>query len=234
MKLHKFYEFIKEAAEWDQSAIDEMLLPIKDLGFEVQISEPNPVTDQSSHLYKKMVREITIWIKNQYEDKLNSDVNTFIFKDNGQWDRIYTNDTKVFDLMIEFGNLGHRLSEDGTAMNIVWHDSSMKLKLLHVVDDTTSTDKEIELKNVFVALRNKFIRTSTDFVRGMLWEPRAVEEVTDSFSIRCGSDSGLGAFTNRKWSAFVKGIDLSNFKVTFEKDEEDEDVVTVHISLQKD
>jgi hypothetical protein len=117
-------------------------------------------------------------------------------------------------------------------MNIVWHDSAMKLKLLHVVDDTTSTDKEIELKNVFVELRNKFIRTNTDFVRGMLWEPRAVEEVTDSFSIRCSGT--LGAFTNRKWSAFVKGIDLSNFKVTFEKDEEDEDVVTVHISLQKD
>jgi hypothetical protein len=48
MKLQRFYEYIKEAAEWDQSAIDEMLLPIKDLGFEVQISEPNPVTDQSS------------------------------------------------------------------------------------------------------------------------------------------------------------------------------------------
>lgn len=232
MKLHKFYEFIKEAAEWDQSAIDEMLLPIKDLGFEVQISEPNPVTDASSHLYKKMVREITIWIKNQYEDKLNSDVNTFLFKDGGQWDRIYTNDTKVFDLMIEFGNLGHRLSEDGTAINILWQDSTMKLKVLHVVDDSTSTDKEIELKNTFVALRNKFMRTSTDFSRGMLWEPRTVEEVTDSFSIRCSGT--LGAFTNRKWSAFTKGIDLSNFKVTFEKDEEDEDVVTVHISLQKD
>jgi hypothetical protein len=108
----------------------------------------------------------------------------------------------------------------------------MKLKLLHVVDDTTSTDKEIELKNVFVALRNKFIRTSTDFVRGMLWEPRTVEEVTNSFSIRCTGT--LGAFTKRKWSAFVRGVDLSNLKVTFEQDEEDEDVVIVHISLQKD
>jgi len=232
MRLQKFYEYIKEAAEWDNSAVEEMLLPIKDLGFEVQISEPNPVTDPSSHLYKKMVRQITIWVKNKYTDTLNSDTNTFIFKEGGQWERLYTNDTKVFDLMIEFGNLCHRLSEDGTAMSVTWHDSSVSLKLLHVIDDTTSTDKEIELKALFSTMRSKWIKSSTDFVRGMLWEPRDVEEVTDSFSIRCSGT--LGAFINRKWSAFVKGIDLSNFKVTFEKDEEDEDVVTVHISLQKD
>ena len=230
MRLQKFYEYIKEAAEWDDSAVEEMLLPIKDLGFEVRISEPQPVTDTSSHLYKKMVRSIVIWVKNKYVDELNAEVDIFNFKE-GTFDRTYTSDQSIFELMAEVGNLCSRLSEDGSALSLTWQDSLIKFTILHVVDETKSSDKEIALKELFTALRGKFYRTSTDFSRHMLWEPREVEKVKDSFSIRCGGN--IGVFTKRKWAAFTKGIDMSKANVSFRHDEDDEDVVIVTISIKE-
>lgn len=230
MRLHRFYEYIKEAAEWNDEAIQEMLLPIKDLGFEVQISEPQPVTDSSSHLYKKMIRSIAIWVKNKYVSELTANVDIFNFKE-GVWDRTYTSDHRIFELMAEVGNLCSRLSEDGSALSLTWQDSLIKFTILHVVEETNSSDKEIVLKEIFTALRGKFYKTQTDFARHMLWEPRDVEKVKDSFEIRCGGN--FGVFTKRKWSAFTKGIDMSKVNVSFRHDEDDEDVVIITISTKE-
>ena len=230
MRLQKFYEYIKEAAEWDQDAVEEMLLPIKDLGFEVRISEPQPVTDTSSHLYKKMVRSIVIWVKNKYVNELNAEVDLFNFKE-GTFDRTYTSDQRIFELMAEVGNLCSRLSEDGSALSLTWQDSSIKFTILHVVDETKSSDKEIALKEIFTELRGKFFKSHTDFSRHLIFEPRDVEQVKDSFEIRCGGS--FGVFTNRKWAAFTKGIDMSKVNVSFRHDEDDEDVVIITISTKE-
>lgn len=230
MRLQKFYDFIKEAAEWDDDAIQEMLLPIKDLGFEVRITEPQPVTDTSSHLYKKMVRSIVIWVKNKYVNELNTEVDIFNFKE-GTFDRTYTSDQNIFELMVEVGNLCSRLSEDGSALSMTWQDSSIKFTILHVVEETKSSENELNLREVFTALRGKFYRTSTDFSRHMLWMPREVEQVKDSFEIRCGGN--FGVFTNRKWAAFTKGIDMSKVNVNFRHDQDDQDVVIITISIKE-
>ena len=230
MKLQRFYEYIKETAEWDDDAIQEMLLPIKDLGFEVQISDPQPVTDTSSHLYKKMVRSIVIWVKNKYTSELNTDLDIFIFKE-GSFDRNYTSDPRMFELMTEVGNLCSRLSEDGSALSITWQDSSMKFSILHVVEETMSSDNELVLREVFNTLRSKFIKSHTDFARHMLFGPRDVDQVKDSFEIRCGGN--FGVFTNRKCAAFTKAIDMSKVNVRLRHDEDDEDIVIVTISIKE-
>lgn len=230
MKLQRFYEYIKETAEWDQSAIDEMLLPIKDLGFEVQISDPQPVTDTSSHLYKKMVRSIVIWVKNKYTSELNTDLDIFIFKE-GTFDRNYTSDPRMFELMTEVGNLCSRLSEDGSALSMTWQDSSIKFTIIHVVEETKSSDNELVLREVFTALRGKFIKSHTDFARHLIFTPRDVDQVKDSFEIRCGGH--FGVFTNRKWAAFTKGIDMSKVNVSLRHDEDDEEVVIITISIKE-
>jgi hypothetical protein len=231
-RLHKFYEYIKENAEWDQDAVNEMLLPIKDLGFEVQISDPIVVADPSSKIYKKMVREIKIWIKNEFNKDIDSGVEFFIYKENGQWDRNYTSDTKVFELLIEFGNLCSRLADDGSAACISWTNSNVQLSLIQVLEEANSTENnEIELKDAFSNLRNKFFRRSGDFIYTMIFNPMEVSKVKDKFSISCGD---LHApFTKRRWSAFTKEVDLTKFDVTIEDTDDSEYRKLVTISVKK-
>lgn len=228
MRLQKFYEYINESAEWDIEAVEEMLLPIKDLGFEIQVSEPAVVADPSSRLYKKMVRNITVWVRNQWENSLNADVDIFTFKENGTFERQYSSDPKIFELLIEFGNLCSRLSNDGAAMSLIWQESTIRLNLLHVVEESTTPDGEIELKQLFSEIRARWVKSTSDFARHMLFLPREVDQIKDSITLKCGG--GLGAFTKRKWSAFAKGIDMSKFNVTFKHDREDADVVYVTIT----
>lgn len=228
MRLQKFYEYINEAAEWDIEAVEEMLLPIKDLGFGIQVSEPAVVADPSSRLYKKMVRNITIWVKNQWENSLNADVDIFTFKENATFERQYCSDPRMFELLIEFGNLCSRLSNDGAAMSLSWQESAIRLNLLQVVDDSTTPDEEIELKQLFSELRTRWIKSTSDFAREMIFEPKEVDQVKDSITLRCGG--WIGAFTKRKWSAFTKGIDMSKFNVSIRHDKEDRDVVYLTIT----
>jgi hypothetical protein len=214
-RLHKFYEYIKENAEWDQDAVNEMLLPIKDLGFEVQISDPIVVADPSSKIYKKMVREIKIWIKSEYNKDIDSGAEFFMYKENGQWDRNYTSDIKVFELLIEFGNLCSRLVDDGSAACISWTNSNVQLSLIQVLEEANSIENnEIELKDAFSNLRNKFYRRSGDFIHTMIFNPMEVSKVKDKFSILCGDF--YAPFTKRRWSAFTKEVDLTKFDVTIE------------------
>jgi hypothetical protein len=189
--LDKFVNYINESTEditdLSEEELNELLIPISDLGIEYDFSTPTTITDGEFAGYKSM----SIHFKNDFKLGVNSEK---IIDDNF-W--------KFLDELISLKN---RLESSRVSINSNWKNYIVVtfVQKAKVEGDLFTIQK---LYNDMTAKTND---SKSDFNYGLVKRlyPEDLKIV-----VTCGGSFGSSEYTDRKWNGLFRGVDFSKFDI---------------------
>jgi len=197
MRLRYFENFVNHINESNEDftdlskeELDELLIPIVDLGIEYSFTTPRVITDGEFSGYKSM----NIQFKNTFQ----------IGPAGGYTEQII--DEKFWDFLDELIALKNRLESTRVSINTNWR---------HYIIVTFIQKAKVEgdLFTIQKLYNDMDLRTNaskSDFTNNMT---KTLDKENLKITVRCGGTFDTASYTDRKWNGLFRGIDFSKFNV---------------------
>jgi hypothetical protein len=195
--LEKFVNYLNESteeiADLSKEELDELLIPITDLGVEYSFTTPRVITDGEFSGYKTM----NIQFRNSFK----------LGPSGGYSEQIV--DDKFWDFLDELIALKNRLESARVSINSNW-------KNYIVVTFIQKAKVEGDLFTIQKLYNDMNLRTNaskSDFTNNMT---KNLNKEELKITVKCNGVWDQASYTDRKWNGLFRGIDFSKFNV--EKD----------------
>ena len=195
--LEKFVNYLNESTEditdLTKEELDELLIPITDLGVQYTFSSPRVITDGEFSGYKSMNVQFR---------------NSFKFGPSGGFTEQIVDD-KFWDFLDELIALKNRLESARVSINSNW-------KNYIVVTFIQKAKVEGDLFTIQKLYNDMNLRTNaskSDFTNNMT---KNLNKEELKITVKCNGVWDQASYTDRKWNGLFRGIDFSKFNV--EKD----------------
>ena len=192
--LEKFVNYLNESAEditdLSKEELDELLIPMTDLGIEYSITTPRVITDGEFSGYKSL----NIQFRNSFN----------LGPAGGYTEQII--DEKFWDFLDELIALKNRLESARVSINTNWRHGI-------VVTFIQKAKVEGDLFLIQKLYNEMSVRTNaskSDFSNGMV---KRLNKDELKIVVTCGGSFGSAEYTDRKWNGLFRGIDFSKFNV---------------------
>ncbi len=211
--LSKFVNYLNESTEditdLSKEELDELLIPIMDLGIEYSLTEPRTITEGEFSGYKTM----NINFRNSFQ----------IGPAGGYTEQII--DTKFWDFLDELIALKNRLESARVSINMNWK---------HHIVVTFIQKSKVEgdlftIQSLFNEMSKRTNASKSDFSNGMV---KRLNKDELKIVVTCGDS--ISPYTDRKWNGLFREIDFSKFNIDkqFEEDRYGDKRATITITLK--
>ena len=197
MRLKYFENFVnylnestEDVTDLTKEELDELLIPITDLGVQYTFSPPRVITDGEFSGYKSM----NIVFRNSFQ----------LGPSGGYTDQII--DEKFWDFLDELIALKNRLESAKVSIGTNW-------KHQIVVTFIQKAKVEGDLFTIQKLYNDMSLRTNaskSDFTNNMT---KSLDKENLKITVRCSGGFGSSDYTDRKWNGLFRGIDFSKFSV---------------------
>jgi hypothetical protein len=197
MRLKYFENFVnylnestEDVTDLTKEELDELLIPITDLGVQYTFSPPRVITDGEFSGYKSM----NIQFRNSFQ----------LGPSGGYTDQII--DEKFWDFLDELIALKNRLESAKVSIGTNW-------KHQIVVTFIQKAKVEGDLFTIQKLYNDMSLRTNaskSDFTNNMT---KSLDKENLKITVRCSGGFGSSDYTDRKWNGLFRGIDFSKFSV---------------------
>jgi hypothetical protein len=192
--IEKFSNYLNESSEditdLSKEELDELLIPIKDLGVEYTFNTPRVITDGEFAGYKSM----NIQFRNSFQ----------LGPSGGYTEQII--DDKFWDFLDELIALKNRLESIRVSISTNWRHYI-------VVTFIQKAKVEGDLFTIQKLYNDMTLRTNaskSDFTNNMT---KRLDKDELKITVRCNGGIGSSDYTDRKWNGLFRGIDFSKFNV---------------------
>ena len=192
--LENFVNYLNESTEditdLSKEELDELLIPITDLGIEYSFNTPRVITEGEFAGYKSM----NIQFKNSFE----------LGPSGGYTEQII--DDKFWDFLDELIALKNRLESARVSISTNWRHYI-------VVTFIQKAKVEGDLFTIQKLYNEMNVRTSaskSDFSNNMT---KKLDKENLKITVNCNGSWDTASYTDRKWNGLFRGIDFSKFNV---------------------
>jgi len=192
--LEKFANYLNESSEditdLTKEELDELLIPIKDLGIEYSFNTTRVITDGEFVGYKSM----NIQFRNSFQ----------LGPSGGYTEQII--DDKFWDFLDELIALKNRLESARVSISTNWRHYI-------VVTFIQKAKVEGDLFTIQKLYNDMTLRTNaskSDFTNNMT---KHLDRENLKITVICSGGFGSSDYTDRKWNGLFRGIDFSKFNV---------------------
>ena len=192
--LSRFVTYLNESNEditdLSKEELDEMLIPITDLGIEYSLTEPRTITEGEFSGYKSM----NINFRNSFK----------VGPSGGYTEQII--DDKFWDFLDELIALKNRLESARVSISTNWRHYI-------VVTFIQKAKVEGDLFTIQKLYNEMNVRTSaskSDFSNNMT---KSLDKENLKITVNCNGSWDTASYTDRKWNGLFRGIDFSKFNV---------------------
>lgn len=190
--LEKFVTYLNESSEditdLSKEDLDELLLPITDLGIEYSFSEPRTITEGEFSGYKS----INIIFRNSFK----------LGPSGGYTEQII--DDKFWDFLDELIALKNRLESSRVSIN-----PHMRHHIVVTFIQKAKVDGPLFLvQQLYNEMTKRTSAAKSDFVNGMT---KKLDKEELKITVNC--NGYVSSYTDRKWNGLFRGIDFSKFNV---------------------
>ena len=192
--LENFVNYLNESTEditdLSKEELDELLIPITDLGIEYSFNTPRVITEGEFAGYKSM----NIQFKNSFE----------LGPSGGYTEQII--DDKFWDFLDELIALKNRLESARVSISTNWRHYI-------VVTFIQKAKVEGDLFTIQKLYNEMNVRTSaskSDFSNNMT---KSIDKENLKIIVNCNGVWDTASYTDRKWNGLFRGIDFSKFNV---------------------
>ncbi len=192
--LENFITYLNESSEditdLSKEQLDDLLLPITDLGIEYSFSEPTTITEGEFSGYKSM----NISFRNSFK----------LGPSGGYTEQII--DDKFWDFLDELIALKNRLESSKVTINNNWR---------HYIVVTFVQKSKVEgslflLQQLSNEMSKRTNASKSDFTNNMT---KSLDKDELKITVYCGGLWNEASYTDRKWNGLFRGIDFSKFDV---------------------
>ncbi len=188
--LEKFVTYLNESSEditdLSKEDLDELLLPMSDLGIEYSFSEPITITEGEFSGYKS----INIIFRNTFK----------LGPSGGYTEQII--DDKFWEFLDELIALKNRLESSRVSI----HPHMRHHIVVTFIQKAKVEGSLFLVQQLYNEMRKRTYAAKSDFVNNMTKE---IDKDEFKITFNCGSDE----YTDRKWNGLFRGIDFSKFNV---------------------
>ena len=187
--LENFYKYITESDSYSKEELDDLLVPIRDLGVKCEIGDKTTITEG------KFSGSEYISVRFGFDDYEKTSGVGYIET---------MCDPRIWDFFDELLSLRNRLENDKILLH--FYNSkygSYGVTIMFVTGDVVN-DKLFKLESIFNEMRKKYNKGTTDFYYSMIMRLNKEEPC---ITIKVSS------FTDRKLAYFLRGIDMSDFDI---------------------
>lgn len=192
--FENFANYLNESAEditdLTKEELDELLIPMTDLGIEYSFTTPRVITEGEFAGYKSL----NIQFRNSFE----------LGPAGGYTDQII--DTKFWDFLDELIALKNRLESARVSVSTNWR---------HYIIITFIQKAKVEgdlflIQKLYNEMNVRTNASKSDFSNGMT---KNLDKENLKIIVRCGGGLSSGEYTDRKWNGLFRGIDFSKFNI---------------------
>ena len=192
--LEKFVTYLNESSEditdLSKEDLDELLLPITDLGIEYSFSEPRTITEGEFSGYKS----INIIFRNTFK----------LGPSGGYTEQII--DDKFWDFLDELIALKNRLESSRVSINTNWR---------HHIVVTFIQKAKVEgslflIQQLYNEMSKRRNVSKSDFSNNMV---QRLHKDDLKIVVNCNGSWDTASYTDRKWNGLFRGIDFSKFNI---------------------
>jgi hypothetical protein len=192
--LEKFVNYLNESTEditdLTKEELDELLIPITDLGIEYSFTTPIVITDGEFSGYKSM----NIKFKNTFQ----------LGPSGGYTEQII--DEKFWDFLDELIALKNRLESSRVSINTNWR---------HYIVVTFIQKAKVEgdlfkVQKLYNEMSARTNASKSDFTNNMT---KSLDKENLKITVNCNGSWDTASYTDRKWNGLFRGIDFSDFNV---------------------
>jgi hypothetical protein len=192
--LEKFVTYLNESSEditdLSKEDLDELLIPITDLGIEYSFSEPRTITEGEFSGYKS----INIIFRNSFK----------LGPSGGYTEQII--DDKFWDFLDELIALKNRLESSRVSIN-----PHMRHHIIVTFIQKAKVEGSLFLvQQLYNEMSKRTNVSKSDFSNNMT---KRLHKEDLKIVVNCSNGYREGAYTDRKWNGLFRGIDFSKFNV---------------------
>ena len=192
--FENFANYLNESSEditdLSKEELDELLIPMTDLGIEYSITTPRVITDGEFSGYKSL----NIQFRNSFK----------LGPAGGYTEQII--DEKFWDFLDELIALKNRLESSRVSINTNWRHGI-------VVTFIQKAKVEGDLFTIQKLYNEMSVRTNaskSDFSNNMT---KNLDKENLKITVNCNGVWDTASYTDRKWNGLFRGIDFSKFNV---------------------
>jgi hypothetical protein len=192
--LENFVNYLNESVEditdLSKEELDELLVPITDLGIEYSLTEPRTITEGEFSGYKSM----NINFRNSFK----------LGPSGGYTEQII--DDRFWDFLDELISLKNRLESSKVTINTNWR---------HHIVVTFVQKSKVEgdlflVQQLYNEMSKRTSASKSDFVNCMT---KKLDKENLKITVNCGGSWDTASYTDRKWNGLFRGIDFSKFNI---------------------
>jgi hypothetical protein len=202
--LENFVNYLNESAEditdLSKEELDELLIPITDLGIEYSLTEPRTITEGEFSGFKSM----NIQFRNTFK----------VGPSGGYTEQII--DDKFWDFLDELIALKNRLESSKVTINTNW-----KHHIVVTFVQKSKVEGDLFLvQQLYNEMTKRTSASKSDFTNNMT---KKIDKENLKITVNCNgawdtasqliNPSTSGTYTDRKWNGLFRGIDFSKFNV---------------------
>jgi len=212
--LHNFLRHLNESSEditdLSKEDLDELLIPITDLGIEYSFSEPRTITEGEFSGYKS----INIIFRNSFK----------LGPSGGYTEQII--DDKFWEFLDELIALKNRLESSRVSIN-----PHMRHHIIVTFIQNSKVEGDLfKIQKLYNEMTKRTSAAKSDFVNDMT---KKLDKEELKITVNC--NGWVSSYTDRKWNGLFRGIDFSDFNVekNIEEDSYDDKSAVITITLKK-
>jgi hypothetical protein len=211
--LENFVNYLNESVEditdLSKEELDELLVPITDLGIEYSLTEPRTITEGEFSGYKSM----NINFRNSFK----------LGPSGGYTEQII--DDRFWDFLDELISLKNRLESSKVTINTNWR---------HHIVVTFVQKSKVEgdlflIQQLYNEMTKRTSAAKSDFVNCMT---KKLDKENLKITVNCGGWDERSSYTDRKWNGLFRGIDFSKFSVEKEITDSNSAVITITLKSE--
>jgi hypothetical protein len=199
--LQKFFNYITESqddvVDLSKDELDELLLPVKDLGIEYSITDSRTITSGEYSGFKSM----NINFKNSFQ----------LGESGGYTEQII--DPKFWDFLEELISLKNRLGSSRVSINTNWRHHIV----VTFIQKTKVEGDLFLIQQLYNEMSKRTNASKSDFSNCMT---KRLDKENLKITINCSGSLDSASYTDRKWNGLFRGIDFSKFNVEKEVTED--------------
>ena len=183
-------ESTEDVTDLSKEELDELLIPMTDLGIEYSITTPRVITDGEFSGYKSL----NIQFRNTFK----------MGESGGYTDQII--DEKFWDFLDELISLKNRLESTRVSISTNWKHHIV----VTFIQKTKVEGSLFLIQQLYNEMTKRTYASKSDFTNNMT---KNLNKEELKITVKCNGSWDTAAYTDRKWNGLFRGIDFSKFNV---------------------